>query len=194
MLAEIVGGQWRPGIGDPTLMGWLTVVAYLSASWACGWATRAEEKLAGDHARARSVFWWLLAGLLLLLGINKQLDLQTALTVVGRRLAREQGWYENRRFYQVIFLGCIAVVGWFLLGLLCWLSRPLRGRRLLALLGGVYLGSFVVIRASSFHHVDQLLGLRFGGLKWNWILELMGIACVGVSAVWTTRVAQGHSL
>ena len=27
--------RWSPGIGDPTVMGWLTVVAYLAAAWLC---------------------------------------------------------------------------------------------------------------------------------------------------------------
>ena len=33
--------------------------------------------------------------LLLLLGINKQLDLQTLLKDVGRRMAKANGWYEH---------------------------------------------------------------------------------------------------
>src|SRR5882672_1117833 len=28
-------GDWSPGIGDPTVMGWLTVAAYFAASWLC---------------------------------------------------------------------------------------------------------------------------------------------------------------
>jgi hypothetical protein len=44
--------------------------------------------------------------------------------------------------------------------------------------------AFVVIRASSFHHVDVLLASTLGGLRWNWILELSGIMVVGVSAGW----------
>ena len=28
-------GSWSPGIGDPNVMGWITVVAYLWASYLC---------------------------------------------------------------------------------------------------------------------------------------------------------------
>jgi hypothetical protein len=38
------------------------------------------------------------------LGINKQLDLQTALTEFGRVLADNQGWYDKRQVVQVWFI------------------------------------------------------------------------------------------
>jgi hypothetical protein len=47
---------------------------------------------------------------------------------------------------------------------------------------------FVIIRAASFHHVDALLAARLGGMKWNWILELGGIAAVAAGAY---RVPRG---
>ena len=50
------------------------------------------------------------------------------------------------------------------------------------LVGVVFLCCFVAIRASSFHHVDRLLGADLGGLKINWIMELGGIALVGFGA------------
>ena len=54
----------------------------------------------------------------------------------------------------------------------------------LALLGAAFLGCFIVIRAVSFHHVDQLLGLEYSGLRVNWILELGGIGCIALAAGW----------
>ena len=49
-------------------------------------------------------------------------------------------------------------------------------------MGMVFVIGFVIIRASSFHHVDALLAARLGGMKWNWILELGGIAAVSLGA------------
>ena len=46
----------------------------------------------------------------------------------------------------------------------------------------VFILGFVLIRALSFHHVNALLGSRLGGVKWNWIFELGGIAIVAVAA------------
>ena len=32
----IAGVQWEPKVGDPTVLAWLTVVAYLVAAFGCG--------------------------------------------------------------------------------------------------------------------------------------------------------------
>lgn len=183
LIAAIVDGRWRPGIGDPTPMGWATVVAYFAASWACWRAAAAEGRRAHGDRSGPAPFWLLLTGFLLLLGINKQLDLQSALTEFGRRLAREQGWYDRRQEVQALFLALIAAVGLVALGAFGWLARAAPRSRLLALPGLAFLIVFILIRASSFHQVDQLIGLRLGGLKWNWILELGGIGCVGLAAL-----------
>ncbi len=110
----------------------------------------------------------------MLLGINKQLDLQIALTDFGHRLAREQGWYDRRQEVQALFIALIAAVGLVVVSAFDWLARAALRGRLLALLGLVFLVNFILIRASLFHHVDVLIGLRLGGLKWSWM----------ASAVW----------
>jgi uncharacterized membrane protein (UPF0136 family) len=126
----------------------------------------------------RRALWLALALTLLFLGINKQLDLQTALTETGRIVARAQGWYAGRRKVQVLFiLGVLLGSAWlfraaFLLG------RGSAQRMGSVLAGTVFLLCFVAIRASSFHHVDWLLGTRLARFKVNWILELGGIALV----------------
>ena len=33
--AAMQDGHWHVGIGDPTVFGWLTVLAYLVAVWRC---------------------------------------------------------------------------------------------------------------------------------------------------------------
>ena len=45
------------------------------------------------------------------LGVNKQLDLQTLFTQLARDLAMAQGWYEERRRYQVAFIIAIGLLG-----------------------------------------------------------------------------------
>ena len=171
---------WRPGIGDPTLMGWLTVLAYFGSALACARAARADRR-----DRVGPAFWWTFAAGLACLGFNKQLDLQTALTGIGRALAKEQGWYERRRGVQLAFVAAVGVAA--LAGLVGsgWLIRRSWRRRLAPLVGGVLLAAFVLIRASSFHHVDRFLGLGLAGLRWNWnaILELGGILVIGASAI-----------
>jgi hypothetical protein len=183
LLGEVVAGSWRPGIGDPTPLGWATAAAYVLGAVACARAGRREGR-AGTGGAAT---WLVLAALMAALGANKQLDLQTAFTVAGRRLAKAQGWYDQRRAYQAAFIAAVAGAGLLALGVLGWFTRRHWRRQGLALLGVVLLVVFVVIRASSFHRVDQMLGARLGALRMNHVLELGGIACVGAGAFLAAR-------
>jgi hypothetical protein len=168
---------WSPGIGDPTVMGWLTVFAYFGAAIACGVAHR--RRRASEHAWV----WPGLLVLLVLLGINKQLDLQSWFTYVGKRTAIEQGWYADRRPVQVAFIVTLATVGVVCGAVLLHRLRGALARFRWALVGTVFLISFIVVRAASFHHVDIFLKLEIAGIQPNWILELGGIALIGFAAL-----------
>jgi hypothetical protein len=185
LLAATEGGRWRPGIGDPTVLGWVTVAAYLAAALACGLAAYREPMLDGTRrSRGRpSRFWLALAGLMLALGINKQLDLQSLVTQIGRDTVRAWGLYSGRRELQIGFILAVTLVCVGALAGFFWAARHTLKRRWPAIAGMLFILGFVVIRAASFHHVDAFLAARLGGLKWNWILELGGIAVVGAAAV-----------
>jgi hypothetical protein len=172
------GDVWRPGIGDPTVMGWITVVAYFAAALLCFRQTIAKGTSA---SREKKVFWSTLTILLVFLGFNKQLDLQTLLTLTGRRIALAQGWYGKRRVIQFIFVVVIAIGG--LLSVVVMGTFVRRHPELrLALVGLITLLVFVVVRAASFHHVDQVINLHVGGVKMNVVLELGAIALVSLGA------------
>ncbi len=177
-------GNWSPGIGDPNVIGWVTVVLYALAAILCHLAARKCKDVAPRKSvwLRETVLWQLIAIALWFLCINKQLDLQTALTEFGRILARRQGWYAERRLYQKAFIVGLLLVGLFnacLATAITWrMSRSLK----VAMIGFCVIGVFVLIRASSFHHVDIFLGSRVIGVKWNWILEIGGISVVAVAA------------
>ena len=182
LLSTTPDGRWQPAIGDPTLMGWVTVVAYGAAALL---AFKSASALRRDSARSSSEgglsrFWAMLALFLLLLGINKQLDLQTLFTQLARDLALAQGWYEERRRYQLTFIGAVVVAG--VLGTigLAFALRRIAARIWLALVGIGFLVSFVLVRAASFHHVDLLL--RAGPVRLNWVFELTGIGLIALAA------------
>lgn len=164
-----------PGIGDPTVVGWLTVVAYFVAAVGC-----ARAALSATRPERR--FWVGLAVALALLGVNKQLDLQSWFTELARDLLRAQGFYGVRRYAQLAFiagLGLGAIAG--MVGL--WYTTRSFGTSVRwALLGMVALCAFVIVRASSFHHIDGLLGSALGGLRYNWLLELGGIGTIAFAA------------
>lgn len=169
-------GRWHPGIGDPNATGWITVAAYATAMVLCYLCQR--QALRGPHRH----FWFGIMLTMAALGVNKQLDLQTWFTEVGRDLALQYGWYAHRRIVQALFIAAMVVAG---LGLMAWLSRRLKdldiyARR--AAYGIVVLGVFVLVRASSFHHVDMLLGMRWNNIAVNALLELGGIGAIVHSA------------
>ncbi|MDX8353118.1 isopropylmalate isomerase [Cognatiyoonia sp. IB215182] len=175
-LFDCVFSAWSPQIGDPTLIGWATVVAYALA-------TVLALSVVATNSRRGRFFWVVVTGLLCLLAINKQLDLQSALTAAARCLAQAQGWYEDRRSVQVAFIFFVAAAA-LVLGLtLAWTMRRQLPQIWLALLGLCLLLGFVAIRAAGFHHMDRLIGFEIGGVRMNWLLELGGIALIAINAL-----------
>lgn len=190
LLADGAGIGWRPGIGDPSWTGWLTVIAYALAACLSGLAWRAcrvEARRLGhaDPREARNqrllARFWLLAGVMLIaLGINKQLDVQSLFTEVLRNVAHVQGWYDERRRYQFRFVVGIAGAGVVGVAALAWALRDVIGRVWLAVVGLGWMTSFVIIRAASFHHVDSFL--RSVTQVGNAALELSGILMIAAGA------------
>lgn len=191
--------------------GWIIVACYGVAAALCVWALRVAhagarraaayggaERRASRRARAyraSMLFWSLLAGLFVFLGFNKQVDLQTWLTDLGRRAAEAQGWYDQRRAVQTAFVCAVMGAGMATLGVLLYLTRDLLPRHVLAFVGVVILGCFLFTRASSFHDVDEVLSHAILGIRLRWPLELAGIICVAVSALrnswWYHRRERG---
>ena len=53
-LVKNADGRWVPGIGDPSLMGWLTVVAYFVTAFLCYRASRKANGQLVSMARIRT--------------------------------------------------------------------------------------------------------------------------------------------
>jgi TRAP-type uncharacterized transport system fused permease subunit len=169
-------GHWSVGIGDPTVAGWITVAVYFLAAWLC---------VRTRHAPSPEGRWWLaMSALMLFLGINKQLDLQSLFTEIGRDLARAQGWYdESRHTVQLDFIAAMLVSGVVAgVALALTVGRRVRNWARLSMLAVCALGVWVLIRATSFHHVDEMLGYRFAGLRYNTLLELGPLSVIALAA------------
>jgi len=182
-------GRWQIGIGDPTVVGWVTVVAYAVASWFAWQARNRCLRVAGkpgkDPIVARNLvrmswLWFAYVGILVFLGLNKQLDLQTWVAEIARDWSKQQGWYDDRRRFQAAFIGFIGVAGIGGLVLGIRLYKPVLRHVWLALLGMALLGTFVIIRAASFHSVDILLNADTVSL--NAVLELGSLAVLMIAA------------
>ena len=150
-----------------------------------GWARRPGT---GDRgSMLLPTFWFALCGVMVCLGINKQLDLQSCFTQVGRDMAKNEGWYENRRIVQGIFVVTIGVMGMLTVAGVYWYIHSAWQRYRIAFFGIIFLVTFVIIRAASFHHIDIFLRSGLAGLQFNHILELGGIILVAYAAWNATR-------
>lgn len=176
-MTTAIDGRWHAGIGDPNVTGWVTVAVYCLAMLLCFLCHR--RSVPGPERR----FWWVMTLVMAVFGINKQLDLQTWFTEVGRDLALKQGWYESRRFIQGIFIFWLFIAA---LGLRAWLGIRLGNLSAAARQAGVglvLLAAFVVMRASSFHHVDVMLGLSLANVRVNVVMEVGAISVIVWAAV-----------
>ena len=138
--------SWRPVFNDNDFSGWLVTTAYLVAVIFCLVASQKAQRrhavlktpahgmetglqeVTGSRpggngalqALARSPefsrIWRRLALLILLLGINQQLDLHTLLIQSGRVLAEAEGWFPYvdswKDYLELLGLGLIAEGGW----------------------------------------------------------------------------------
>lgn len=165
---------WSPGIGDPTIWGWVTVGNYFLAFISTAWAARKDW--------SNQYFWSIISISMLALCINKQLDLQSLLTAVAREIARRGNWYQDRRIFQQEFIEIIIISAAFLISLLIFVNRRAKLAVLGAIAGTLFIAGFVVARAASFHHMDQALGISILAFKLNHILENFGIVIVLISS------------
>lgn len=174
-LQSCLFGSWSPTIGDPSIMGWITVFSYIAASILC--ATVLVRRSSNQYA-----FWIVLTVFLALLAVNKQLDLQSALTAIGRCTAKSQGWYDQRQIVQVIFIVVLGVVSLISTSFFAWSLRKGLSQIWPAFLGFSFLVTFVVMRAAGFHGFDRFIDFELGGVRMNWLFELTGIVMISLNA------------
>jgi hypothetical protein len=176
--------NWEPRIGDPTFVGWATVVAFFATAGLCVATARlVAVRVPGEHAGRQALIWRMVALLLIALGINKQLDLQGLLVAIGRAVAERQGWYEDRRRVQFLFI--LVVLGISATGFmtLLWGARRRLKEYGWLLAGTATIIAFIVVRAVSFHHFQEFFSFPIGGVKIHRLLELSAIALLAVAAL-----------
>ena len=184
VLGVIVNGHWRLGVGDSTFIGWLITVAYLITSVFCGiYAQRVDINSSVKQIRYHRVFWWSLAVVMLMMGINKQLDLQCLFIAIIKKIALTQGWYSQRSIFQIWFVTGFTISGLILLIWLGWKLKRLWRQYGLALLGILLLIVFVSVRVAPVHYLTRLPGWRLVIGLINSMLELTGIGLIGVAAL-----------
>lgn len=178
-MTSAIWPDWRARLAEAGFSDWITVAAYLVAAILAVRAAGAARRTTRGRER---IFWASVAAAMLFLGVNELFDLQTVLTSVGRTIAVEQGWYEDRRIYQFEFVLALATIGVVAALASVRLTRESDPSIRWALLGLVFIGAFVLIRAATFHHVDSLLGLGPNAFNLGSMQEMAGIVIVAAAA------------
>jgi ribosomal protein S27AE len=189
LIAATVDGRWQLGIGDASIFGWITTAVYFLVVLRCMFNAKTSHRQGGNFG-----LWIALAGLMLLLGINKQLDLQTWLTQSLKDISIQHGWYAQRRGVQMAFiiaLGLGMVIA--LVTLRFFLLNAWHHHKLIWL-GLILLSTFILVRAASFHHIDLLISTTWMGVKLNVLLELGALTVILWGTLVKQKVASFHSV
>ena len=172
---------WVKAIDGPSLLGWATTVGYILAGLLCLRAALVRQYAGAGEPSV----WRASAGLLIFLGVNKQLDFQTLLIVIGRAAARTEGWYDERRLVQKLFVGILVLA---LMGVICRAASRhgffLRNHRLASTGLGLVL-IYALLRAAEIDHLELGHSARPGDQTWLWVIEVTGII------LWIMGAARG---
>ena len=137
-----------------------------------GRAEAASQRLDGArHLWPR--FWYGTALLLLVMALGRAGDTGHLLGELGRRQARADGWYQNRRSVQAPIVGLIAATWGVSVIVAIWRVPERRRRYLPAALVMFSLACFGGIMLVSLHQVDAVLLRRdVGGVHVGVVVEL----------------------
>jgi hypothetical protein len=185
---------WRSEAGDPDVLGWAITVAYFVAAGLCARTALTSRRGPADIPEGdRPGTWWVLAAGLVLLGFNKQLDLQIFVREIGRRFVNAIGLDAQWRWFGRAF---VLLMGLFLLRVLWVAARRVRlqtARHRTLLIGLALLACFAVIRAGTYVPVLREIDLHHLKVL-HFTLVLGGVVVVGASAFATRqRVVRHHS-
>ena len=143
-----------PG-GDPTILGWVTFGLYMMAAALTLQESKTGQKPPQNIPIQRA--FKSLAILQFILGLNKQLDLQTSLIILGRYVADQAGLHNYYRQIQLFFFvgllvgSTVAVAVNFKMLRAFWSAHPWVAT------GFGLVITYALIRAGSIDHVDQML-------------------------------------
>jgi hypothetical protein len=167
---------------------WLRVVAYAVAAAAALLAGVRERRRSGVEDGVWPTFWFVTAGLFLLVVLARATDLGGWATALGRDEAVAHGWYSHRRKVQALVVGSIGVA-WFLVVVAALLRFHVRRRRYLPAAIVVFsLMCLAGIRLVSLHQIDAVLYRRsIAGLKVGALMELVGVLVAVAVTFWRPR-------
>ena len=197
-VATVIGNWWRE-FGDNDALGWTITAAYFVTAALCFRAARrlrqiptptappgkprelAPPERTTPGASSKSRDWAIIGVGMVLLGLNKQLDLQILARDASLAVVKAAGFDPQRRWVGRLLVFALSVV---VLSALARSARHLRAARRghgLTLLGLAFLACFVVLRSAGYLPFLHDVNVHFKDVL-HVVFELGGVALVGTSA------------
>lgn len=168
--------RWTSIWGDPILPATVMMTGYAVAAYFAWLVVRRET------GRER-MLWGLGMALMLFLFINTHLDLHVLPGAFGRCLAKAQGWWENRRTVQMIFILCVvAAMVLTLVFVVVFFFQNLLSNLLLTC-GCLVSAGYLVIKGSGFHQTDHISNLTVGTIPVSVLSEVLGAVMISAGAL-----------
>ena len=145
-------------------------------------AVRERRVAAQASGRLWPTYWWLTAGVLLVVAVLHGTSLADLVAQVGRNEARDAGWYETRRSAQTVAVAGIAAVWVVSVVVAIWRVPPRRRRYLPSAVAVSALLAFIAVRAISLHQIDALVYRRdLAGVRFVAVIELGLLVVMGAT-------------
>ena len=184
-MTEAAPDVWRFRANDPGTLSWIAVCAYLSTAALC-W------RAAKNDLQSREM-WARFAIVLAVLGLNKQLDLQTLFINSVRSLTHDPGWYTDRSPVKRLCIHVLTSVSFWGTGWMFWQKRNQWRAVGFVCAGSAMLIAYISLRASPLPHAGQLPVRSTSGAQLGQsILELTGLLFIalGASKVFASNVRR----
>lgn len=181
--------------GHLTVLGWTTFALYLIAALLCFRAAIRRPSSVVISPSTRGGQWssdvsrtWLCLGVILaVLGLNKPVDVQTRLIKLGRYIAGSENLLGHRDALRAIFFtGFILAIIALLAVVLFHLRLPIEKfarHSPMAAIGSGMVCIYIMLRAISIDHVDQMLGFDLERIPYLWLLEAGGLMFIMIQAL-----------
>lgn len=135
-----------------------------------------RARSAGNSSIQKAWIW--LSIILLILALDKQIDLIDPVLNWFKGLSKEQGWYAYRRFIVYTgFVGGLVAAIWLAIVCRALLLKHSVVTGLIGV-GGIFLCSVLFFRVATFHYVQPGSGFHFGCPRTNWIFETAGLGLI----------------
>ena len=183
-------------LGPPFVVRMLFYTGFAATICGCLFAFRQQSSARRRGMKGSPAFWLIISIVLMLLMADRALNLLESVTEIMKRIVESQHWYSSRHVRRLVFatiagIGGFLVVGSLILSAFCQFRRNAP-----ALMATIFLGGFLLIRATSFHEAfmpspflqfDTAFRQSFGGLRSQWIVELVSVSTIAVSSLLTLR-------